>query len=124
MTDRAPIAIKRAPTADVVIGGQTFKLSYNFRSIIRVKELTGKSLLSGDAWAETENDPALVCAILFGGLIGEQPEITYDQVQDMFLPSELSTVLPKIREAWTAVQPKVELVDPKIAPVTEPVPAL
>src|ERR1019366_4005485 len=103
MTEKSPVAITRAPTFPVTIGGKEYLLSYTFRSNLLVKELTSKSLLAGNVWSEMDSDPALVVAILYAGLIGSQPEITYEQVQDMLWPSELGTVLPAIRTAWLAV---------------------
>lgn len=115
---KAPVAIKRAPTVDLQLPGEnnttvTYKLAYDWRSIITVKQMTGKSLLSGSIWTTMDEDPALVSAILYAGLMLYQPEISYDDVCGLLLPSQLSNVLPKIREAWLAVQPPA---DPKIEP--------
>jgi hypothetical protein len=122
METKAPVAIKRAPTVDVQLAGEnyatvTYKLAYDWHSIITVKTMTGKSPLSSEYWSTLDDDPALISAILFAGLNLYQPELTYDDACGMLLPSQLGTVLPKIREAWLAVQPPV---DPKIDPLTVP----
>ena len=122
METKAPVAIKRAPTVDVQLAGEnyatvTYKLAYDWHSIITVKTMTGKSPLSSEYWSTLDDDPALISAILFAGLQLYQPELSYDDVCGMLLPSQLGTVLPKIREAWLAVQPPA---DPKIDPPSAP----
>ena len=102
---RAPIITVSLPTDS---GYQDFKLWFDFTAIIKIKKKTGHSLLSGDTWGQTENDPELVAAILWGGLGKYHPELDYETVCGMLLPGELGEVLPKVRESWLAVRPKAD----------------
>src|ERR1017187_8154007 len=122
---QTPVALKRAPAVEVQLpaekGFAPYLLAFDFKAICAVKSVTGKSLLNSTVWETMEDDPELVSCILWAGLQLYQPALPLDDVQHMLLPSQLGQVLPKIREAGTAVQPKAEP-DPKPELVREPVP--
>jgi len=114
------IALKRAPTVAVSLpvenGFADFLLAYDFKAINLVKQTTGKSLLNGNVWGTMEDDPELVSAIVWAGLQLHHPLLSLDDVEHMMLPSQLGTVLPKVREAWSAVQSKADPMDPALEP--------
>lgn len=122
---KTPVALKRAPTVDVQLPGEsglvTFKLAYDFRAICLVKKMTGKSLLNPKVLGEIEDDPELLVTVLYAGLRLHQPELSFDDVCGMFLPGHIDIVLPKIFEAWIAAQPPKVDDDPKPGLPTEPV---
>ena len=128
MNDRAPVVLRRAPTADiklpVEVGYDTFKLAYDFKAISLVKEKTGKSLLNGTLWETIEEDPDLVITTIWAGLQLYHPEMSLEDVAHSLLPLDYNLYLKAVLAAWTKVKPEAkEKADPKAEPTAEPVAA-
>lgn len=123
--NKAPVAIRRAPTVDLNLpaehGDASYKVAFDFAAICKVKEKTGKSLLNGDIWSNIEDNPDLLLAVVWAGLQLYHPDLSIEEVSHMLLPARMEEYMAAVLMAWTKVSPAQE--DPKAEPTAEPVAA-
>src|SRR5581483_9642478 len=83
-------------------------LRYDFNALIRLEKQTGQSVLDGKIWDNLTGPggPERVAAILWAGLLREDPEITLDYAASLIDMRNLQSVLSAVKQAWAAGAPE------------------
>jgi hypothetical protein len=89
-------AKKTFPEVEVLINGRKRKLIYNLYSFMRLDDETGKNIFDGTAFDSFR--PRDIVALLWAGLVNEDPTITIDEVAKTAQLSDLQA-LPTIIQA-------------------------
>ena len=68
------------------------------KAFIQIEDITGKNAFLGEIWdTMTTKD---IITILWQGLLHEDPELTMDDVAEMYHPGIMADVMQAIQSAW------------------------
>lgn len=85
------------PNVELVIGGKTLKLCYDFNAVVKAEEQTGLNLLS----AVVGNiDARSLRGLLWASVIREHPALTIEEVGKLIRPTSIATIRQAITSAW------------------------
>ena len=96
-------ADKALPGAEVEIGGKKRRLKYTLYSLCKLDEKTGKNPLDGTMFLDMR--PADVVAVLWAGLIHDEPELTTDELAKVVDITELRDVSKEMMKAFAQASP-------------------
>lgn len=85
------------PNVELIVGGATFHLAYDFNAIIKAEKETGVNLLSS---AVGEINATSLRGLLWASLLPENPEMTIDQAGKLVKPWNIPTIRQAIVTAW------------------------
>lgn len=68
------------------------------RAFMAIEEHTGKNCFLGEIWESMTTRDLIV--ILWQGLLHEDPELTLEQVADMYHPGIMIDVMEALEQAW------------------------
>lgn len=88
------------PTVALKLGGQTRHLLVTFGALLKIEQLTGKSIISGEAWG-ADLKIRDVKLMTLAALSWCDENLTVDQVGKWIHTQNMPFVLQKVTEAWT-----------------------
>lgn len=84
------------------------RLKYTFAAWRRLEELTGFSILRGNLKMARLESISFFSAMLFVGLLHEDPTLTQEQVEAMLSPADPARLIDPIWEAVTEAFPPAD----------------
>ena len=88
------------PTVALKLGGQTRHLLVTFGALLRLEQLTGRSVISGEAWG-SDLKIKDVKLMTLAALSWCDEKLTVEQVGKWIHTQNMPFVLQKVTEAWT-----------------------
>ncbi len=88
------------PTVAIKLGGQTRHLLVTFGALLNIEQLTGKSIIGGDAWG-TDLKIKDVKLMTLAALTWCNSNLTAEEVGKWIHVQNMPFVLQKVTEAWT-----------------------
>jgi hypothetical protein len=85
------------PDVELIAGGKTFHLAYDFNAIVVAEEQTGANLL-GSVMGTI--DARSLRGLLWASLLKENPDMTIDQAGKLIRPTNIGTIRQAIVTAW------------------------
>lgn len=96
----AVAGIDGRPTVAVKLGGETRHFLVTFGALLKVEQLTGKSIIGGDSWSG-ELSMKEIKTMTFAALSWRDAKLTLEDVGRWIGPHNMASVLQKVTEAWT-----------------------
>jgi len=88
------------PTVAIKLGGQTRHLLVTFGALLNIEQLTGKSIIGGDAWG-ADLQIRDVKLMTLAALEWCNDKLTAEEVGKWIHVQNMPFVLQKVTEAWT-----------------------
>lgn len=85
------------PTVKIILDKER-RLLFDFNALAQMEKVTGKSFLSGELWDNLSATD--VRALVWAGLLDEDPEITLEEVGKMLHMGNAMKMLEAVKEAW------------------------
>jgi hypothetical protein len=91
------------PDVELVLGGTTYHLSYDFNAICQAERVTGVNLLSS---VVGEISAASLRGLLWAALLKDRPLMTVEEVGGLIRPENIATIREAIVTAWFGSVPE------------------
>lgn len=85
------------PDVELVLGGKTYKLAYDFNAIVQAEKVTGINLL---VHVVGEMSARSLVGLLWAALLPGHPEIEIEEVGRMIQPHNIPVIRSAIVTAW------------------------
>lgn len=85
------------PNVELIVGGETYHLSYDFNAVVLAEEATGVNLLAA---VVGEMNARQLRGLLWSALVKDRPEMTIEQASALILPTNIPTIRKAIVTAW------------------------
>jgi hypothetical protein len=93
------------PDVDLILGGKTYKLCFDFNAICQAEKVAGVNLLTsviGEITAQS------LRGLLWASLLKDQPTITIDEVGALIRPTNIAVIRQAVVTAWFGSVPDEE----------------
>lgn len=91
------------PDVELVVGGETYRLAYDFNAVVKAEEATGVNLLTSVMGVVTARS---LRGLLWAALLKDKPDITIDKAGSLISPQNIPTIREAITTAWFGSVPK------------------
>lgn len=91
------------PDVELILGGKTYHLSYDFNAIVKAEKETGVNLLTA---VVGEINAQSLRGLLWASLLKDHPALTADEVGDFIQPTNIATIREAIVTAWFGSVPE------------------
>lgn len=85
------------PDVDLIVGGKTYKLAFDFNAICVAEKETGINLLTS---LVSEITASSLRGLLFAALLKDQPEMTIEHAGALITPQNIGAVRTAVVTAW------------------------
>jgi hypothetical protein len=85
------------PKVELIAGGQTYHLAYDFNAVVVAEEATGINLLASVVGEITARS---LRGLLYASLLMAHPEITIEEVGKLIQPTNIGTIRQAVTSAW------------------------
>lgn len=85
------------PDVELVLGGQTFKLCFDFNAVVHAEKITGVNLLTSIVEDITATS---LRGLLYAAVLRDQPDVTIEHVGSLISPTNIGAVRTAIVTAW------------------------
>lgn len=96
-------AAKAFPEVTISLGGKNRRLVYNLYSFMRLDEETGKNVFDGSAFNAAR--PKDLVALLWAGLVNDDPNLTLEQVAKEARLDEIMSLPAMIQQGFANSMP-------------------
>jgi hypothetical protein len=93
------------PDVELVLGGETFALAYDFNAVCQAEKATGINLLSSVVGEITASS---LRGLLWASVLKDRPDITIDEVGALIRPTNIATIREAVVSCWFGSVPDVE----------------
>lgn len=93
------------PDVELVLGGETYALAYDFNNVVQAEKSTGVNLLTSVVGEITAQS---LRGLLWASLLKDRPDITIEAVGKLIRPTNIVTIREAVVSCWFGSVPDTE----------------
>jgi len=93
------------PDVELILGGDTYHLAYDFNAVVQAEKVCGVNLLTAVVGEITAQS---LRGLLWASLLKDRPDITIGEVGGLIRPTNIVTIREAVVSCWFGSVPDVE----------------